>query len=269
MKNIINILAMTLFSLLTSGCAGLIIDSLTRSSETGKTYAELAPIPIPVESNGRIYLYRTESSTSNSLVYGYGIKKNNIYCSIDGHLYNLFWEVFMYHDLLPGEHEVLCARYELPVSVKNNEEIYINITLLNNKPIPVQIDPVIAKTEMANLPLQNTKKQVEYEISKDAWVNSMITAIPKHLCSSNQYLGSCDDVVSTKECEKIVSTATKACMNDNLANIPNTLIQPKDGSHWDYIVESCVFETDDISYIKSKIESDKCKYPRVTTETDF
>ena len=76
---------------------------MVKATSTDKTYAELAPIPAPINSDGRVYIYRTEAATKNSMVYGKGISKNYIFCVVDDQGFWLLWEVFMYKDLPSGQ----------------------------------------------------------------------------------------------------------------------------------------------------------------------
>jgi len=161
MKTIAKILIC--FSIFMSGCAGMLADGMVRATSTGETYAELAPIPIPINTDGRIYIYRTEAATKNSMVFGKGISKNYIFCVVDDQGFWLLWEVFMYKDLPSGLHEVSCSlksgqrgAQKLQLSVQKNKELYVRIDLIENNLTPILVDAAIAKAEISNLPLLKT-----------------------------------------------------------------------------------------------------------------
>ena len=163
MKTIAKILIVACCSIFMSGCAGMIADAMVKATSTGKTYAELAPIPAPINSDGRVYIYRTETSTKNSAVYGKGISKNYLFCVVDDQGFWLLWEVFMYKDLPSGLHEVSCSTKsrqrgteKLTLEVENNKELFVRIDLIENKLTPILVDAAIAKSEIFNLPLLET-----------------------------------------------------------------------------------------------------------------
>ncbi len=163
MKMIAKFLILASFSIFISGCAGMLADAMVKATSTGKTYAELAPIPAPINSDGRVYIYRTEASTKNSLVYGKGVSKNYLFCVVDDQGFWLLWDVFMYKDLPSGLHEVSCSKkarqrgtQKLLLSVQNNKELYVRIDIIENKLTPILVDAAIAKSEISNLPLLKT-----------------------------------------------------------------------------------------------------------------
>lgn len=163
MKTIAKICIVTFFSIFMSGCAGMIADAMVKATSTGKTYAELAPISAPINSDGRVYIYRTEAATKNSMEVGKGISKNYTYCVVDDQGFWLLWEVFMYKDLPSGLHEVSCSyksrqrgTQKLQLSVQNNKELYVRIDIIENNLTPILVDAEIAKAEISNLPLLKT-----------------------------------------------------------------------------------------------------------------
>ncbi|MCP3891683.1 MAG: hypothetical protein GY702_22860 [Desulfobulbaceae bacterium] len=163
MNTIAKLTIVTCISIVISGCAGMLADGMVRATSTGETYAELAPIPTPINTDGRIYIYRTESATKNSLEYGKGISKNYIFCVVDDQGFWLLWEVFMYKDLPPGLHEISCSTkasqrgtQKLQLSLQENNELYVRIDVIENKITPVLVDAAIAKAELSNLPLLKT-----------------------------------------------------------------------------------------------------------------
>ena len=95
------------------------------------------------------------------------------------------------------------------------------------------------------------------EVNKTDWVNSMTTALPTTFCNSSQYFRQCFSV-SAQECEETATSATRVCLNKSINDIPNILIQPKDGTHWGSIVGKCAGEAYEISLIKKRINNPKC-----------
>jgi len=103
------------------------------------------------------------------------------------------------------------------------------------------------------LPLSAQAQQV----SKKDWMNAMSTALPTAFCNSHQYFRQCFKV-SAEECEETAISATRVCLNKNEKAIPNTLSQPKDGSHWGRVVGSCAGEAYEIALLKKRINNEKC-----------
>ena len=85
----------------------------------------------------------------------------------------------------------------------------------------------------------------------------MKTALPAAFCNSSMYFRQCFKVTA-EECEETAASATRICLKENDHNIPNALIQPKDGTHWGTVIGTCAGEAYDISLMKRKINSDKC-----------
>ena len=95
------------------------------------------------------------------------------------------------------------------------------------------------------------------EVSKNDWVNAMLTALPAHLCKPNSFFRQCSSVTAS-ECELAAASATRICLNKNINVIPSTLEQPKDGTHWGIIVGKCAGETYNVSLAKKYIKNEKC-----------
>jgi len=95
------------------------------------------------------------------------------------------------------------------------------------------------------------------EVSKSDWYNGMSTVLPTAFCSSSQYFRQCFRV-SAQECEETAASATRICLNKNDKNIPDTLVQPKDGIHWGTIIGTCAGEAYEITLIKKRINNTKC-----------
>jgi len=95
------------------------------------------------------------------------------------------------------------------------------------------------------------------EVSKSDWYNGMSTALPTAFCNSSQYFRQCFSV-SAQECEETAASATRVCLNKNDKDIPSTLVQPKDGTHWGTIIGTCAGEAYEITLSKKRISNTKC-----------
>jgi hypothetical protein len=98
------------------------------------------------------------------------------------------------------------------------------------------------------------------EVSKDAWINSMSTALPTAFCQADQYFRHCFDVSQT-ECEETAMSATRVCLQKYQDKIPGTLTQPKDGTYWGRIIGSCAGEAYEITLRKKRISNQRCNDP--------
>jgi hypothetical protein len=98
------------------------------------------------------------------------------------------------------------------------------------------------------------------EVSKEAWIDSMSTALPTAFCQSGQYFRQCFDL-SQAECEETAMSATRVCLQKYKDKIPNTLAQPKDGTYWGRIVGSCAGEAYEITLRKKRISNQRCNDP--------
>jgi len=95
------------------------------------------------------------------------------------------------------------------------------------------------------------------EVNKKDWINAMSTALPTALCNSNQYFRKCFNV-SAQECEETMSSAARICLSKSEKHIPNTLIQPEDGTHWGAIVGKCVGEAYELTLITKRHNNATC-----------
>ncbi len=95
------------------------------------------------------------------------------------------------------------------------------------------------------------------EVSKSDWYNAMSTALPTAFCNSGQYFRKCFSV-SAQECEETAASATRVCLNKNDNDIPDILVQPKDGTHWGTVIGTCAGEAYEITLTKKRISSEKC-----------
>jgi len=112
MKTNLKVLVIVLIATLTAGCAGMIMDAIVQSERSSdKTFFELTKTREAIPAGvGRVFLYRTEASTMSSLQYGIGLQKNIIYCNLDGKLIAMYWELFLFLDITPGKHKMMCFK---------------------------------------------------------------------------------------------------------------------------------------------------------------
>ncbi len=75
-------------------------------------------------------------------------------------------------------------------------------------------------------------------VSRDDWVAAMRTGLPVALCKSGSYFRACFEV-SAEQCEQIALSATRTCLADLSPKIPETLVQPVDGTKWGKKVGAC------------------------------
>ena len=94
-------------------------------------------------------------------------------------------------------------------------------------------------------------------VSKDQWLTVMKTALPAALCNSAQYFRQCFDVTAM-ECEEAAASTTRICLADLESNIPEILVQPRDGTYWGSKVGECSGNAYEVSLIKKRITSAKC-----------
>lgn len=95
------------------------------------------------------------------------------------------------------------------------------------------------------------------EVSKSDWFNGMSTALPTAFCNSKQYFRQCFNI-SAQECEETAASATRICLNKYKSEIPNILVQPKDGTHWGEIIGKCAGTAYGIALVKKTIDNAKC-----------
>jgi hypothetical protein len=94
-------------------------------------------------------------------------------------------------------------------------------------------------------------------ISKEAWLDGMQNKLPAAFCEEKQYFRQCFTVTET-ECLKVASNATRMCLGSKQDNIPDVLVQPKDGAHWGGIVGECAGNAYETAIIQKRINSDRC-----------
>lgn len=172
---VLSIALLSVVSLLSS-CGGLVLDAATKSMVTGGTYGEMAEkLPPPSARRGRVYIYRTETSTKMSLQYGVGLIKHPTFCTVDDFAYELIWEAFRYFDLREGNHEITCGddilkksefwsgknhfqrgKNKVQVFVPSGSEIFVRVDSVKEKPFfqPVVVRAEEGRLEMLKLPYQ-------------------------------------------------------------------------------------------------------------------
>lgn len=95
------------------------------------------------------------------------------------------------------------------------------------------------------------------EVTKKQWIAGMKTALPAHFCQQSQYFRQCFDV-SANKCEEVAASSTRICLSELGNQIPNVLVQPKDGTHWGAKVGQCAGTTYETVLKKKRISNSKC-----------
>lgn len=95
------------------------------------------------------------------------------------------------------------------------------------------------------------------EITKKQWVAGMKTALPAHFCQQAQYFRQCFEV-TVEECEEVAASSTRICLRELNQQIPEVLVQPKDGTHWGGKVGQCAGTTYESVLKKKRISNSKC-----------
>lgn len=98
------------------------------------------------------------------------------------------------------------------------------------------------------------------QISKEAWIKYMSTALPTAFCQSNQYFRQCFNVTQA-ECVDTAFSATRSCLEQYKDEIPDILNQSGDGSHWGRIIRSCASESYELALHDKLIQNEKCSNP--------
>jgi len=95
------------------------------------------------------------------------------------------------------------------------------------------------------------------EVTKKQWVSGMKTVLPAHFCQQSQYFRQCFDVTVT-ECEEVAASSTRICLSELDNQIPNVLVQPKDGTYWGTKVGECAGTTYESVLRQKRISNSKC-----------
>ena len=162
-----------LILILFSGCAGMIVDSIVKSTSTDDTYEKMEQNFQPLEDGkGRLFVYRTEASTKTHLTYGVGLSKNVVLFSINDNAYDILWKSFRYFDLSFGQYEITYnvimkkkgwTGFEYHkginkniISIANGSKIFLRVDLIKGKLLKFTlVDSEQALKEIFNLPYQN------------------------------------------------------------------------------------------------------------------
>lgn len=164
-------------------CAGMLADSMAKSWVTGKTYEKMSTtLAPPTDGSGRLFIYRTKSSTKMTAQYGVGLMKNATLCTVDDTAYEVVYEVFRYFDLPEGTHEVSCGQdvikgkysgrnrafqkgsNSIQVQVSKDAEIFIRLDATEKEPFfhPVMVDNEQGRQEILKLPYQEKDGHTYY-----------------------------------------------------------------------------------------------------------
>ena len=98
------------------------------------------------------------------------------------------------------------------------------------------------------------------EVAKAVWMDSMSTALPTMFCEQSMYFRQCFKVTAA-ECEATAASATRICLAKSQAQIPDVLMQPKDGTQWGTVVGQCAGEAYEITLVKKRVSTDRCNDP--------
>lgn len=98
------------------------------------------------------------------------------------------------------------------------------------------------------------------EVAKAVWMDSMSTALPTMFCGQSMYFRQCFNVTAP-ECEATAASATRVCLAKSQAQIPDVLVQPKDGTQWGTVVGQCAGEAYEITLVKKRISNARCNDP--------
>ena len=80
------------------------------------------------------------------------------------------------------------------------------------------------------------------------------------MCQPSEYFRKCFSVPQ-RECENVALSATRICLKENTEEMPSSLKQPKEGTHWGQIIGVCAGETYELTLRDSRINSDLCNTP--------
>jgi hypothetical protein len=103
------------------------------------------------------------------------------------------------------------------------------------------------------------------EVSKAEWIKAMSTALPAHFCQPTQYFRQCFSVTQP-ECEQVALSATRICLEKHKSEIPEVLVQPRDGTRFGTIVGACSGGTYESTLIKKRISNARCNNPANFTQ---
>ena len=97
----------------------------------------------------------------------------------------------------------------------------------------------------------------ENVVNKQEWIAHMQKALPPAFCEENQYFRQCFKVTQ-RECLETTAAVTRQCLNKKENDIPEVLVQPRDGSQWGSVVGECAGDAYESRLLDRRISSDKC-----------
>ena len=107
------------------------------------------------------------------------------------------------------------------------------------------------------LVLQATTALAGGTVDREKWVTGIRNFVPAALCQDKGFFTSCFKV-SADECHILVTDATESCLRQYKNQIPEQLVQPKDGTEWGTKVGECVGTIIEGTQAAKRIHSDKC-----------
>ena len=134
-----------------------------------------------------------------------------------------------------------------------------------SSPFPIQKDSHLKSLYTLLVTLLLATSAEANEVSKAEWIKAMSTALPAHFCQPTQYFRQCFSVTQP-ECEQVALSATRICLEKHRSEIPEVLVQPRDGTRFGTIVGACSGGTYESTLIKKKISNARCNNPANFTQ---
>lgn len=98
------------------------------------------------------------------------------------------------------------------------------------------------------------------KIDKSDWIKAMTSTLPSAFCQPGTFYQQCFNI-NSRECEKIVTSSTKACLDKNEYKIPSELTRPWDKRIWNTIINVCVSRAYEAALPAGRIHNKKCDDP--------
>jgi hypothetical protein len=95
------------------------------------------------------------------------------------------------------------------------------------------------------------------DLTQDQWVSFMVRNLPSVFCQPGQFYIDCYEVTK-EECVDAASSATEACIDNRLQELPE-IFTYKESRHWGSIIEKCVDQEYSSTYIDQKKDTEECK----------
>lgn len=118
---------------------------------------------------------------------------------------------------------------------------------------PVQEKPQAKTSKETQKPLA----EGEVRVSKAMWLEQVTTALPAMLCTDGNYFRTCFDV-TLENCVSTGTAATASCVAKIAPEIPNSLILPREGTHWGTMIGRCTGTVLEANITPHRVESDAC-----------